>query len=132
VTAASPAGDPAPVVLIVDDYEPNRKLTRDVLQVGGFRTLEAGTGAEALALAVSQLPDVILLDLRLPDLDGVEVARRLRTDARTARIPIVALSSVQLGAGEDRPGWFAGALDKPIRVADLADQVRSYCGDGTA
>ena len=63
-----------PLVLIVDDNEKNLKLARDVLRAAGFRTLEAATGAEAIALADEHLPDVILMDLRLPDMDGVDAA----------------------------------------------------------
>ena len=67
-----------PLVLIVDDNAKNLKLARDVLRAAGFRTLEAATGAEAIALAAEHLPDVILMDLRLPDMDGTDVARSSR------------------------------------------------------
>ena len=117
-----------PLVLIVDDNEKNLKLARDVLRAGGFRTLEAATGAAGFALAAEYLPDVILMDLRLPDIDGADVARNLGERARTARIPIVGLSSVPLGESD----WFltagfAGYLEKPISVVEFADQVRRYC-----
>lgn len=119
----------APLVLIVDDNEQNLKLARDVLRAAGFRTLEAASGTEGIALAAEQLPDVVLLDLRLPDMDGTDVARALRDEARTARIPVVALSALQ---AEDQRDWlldagFAGCLEKPISVAEFADQVRHYC-----
>ena len=80
-------GGPAavsPLVLIVDDNETNRKLARDVLRAAGLRTIETASGRESLALAAERRPDVILLDLRLPDMDGTEVARRLR-DGRAIR-----------------------------------------------
>ena len=94
-TPGRPAGaEDGPLVLIVDDSPRNLKLARDVLRAAGFRTLEAGTGAEGIALAVEHLPDVILLDLRLPDMDGTEAARTLAAGPRTARIPVVALSAV--------------------------------------
>ena len=117
-----------PLVLIVDDNEKNLKLARDVLQVGGFRTLEAASGAEAIELAAEHLPDVILMDLRLPDMDGGDAAQKLREGARTARIPVIGLSSVP--AGDD--DWFlasgfAGYLEKPISVGEFPDQVRRYC-----
>jgi two-component system, cell cycle response regulator DivK len=117
-----------PLVLIVDDNEKNLKLARDVLRAGGFRTLEAATGAVAIVLATEYLPDVILMDLRLPDIDGADAARNLGERARTARIPIVGLSSVPLGESD----WFlaagfAGYLEKPISVAEFAGQVRRYC-----
>ena len=66
-----------PVVLIVDDNEKNRKLAGSILSAAGFRTIEAATGAEALALATEHVPDVILMDLRLPDIDGTEAMRTL-------------------------------------------------------
>jgi two-component system, cell cycle response regulator DivK len=122
-----------PLVLIVDDNRKNLKLARDVLQASGFRTLEAESGAEGIALAAEHLPDVILMDLRLPDMHGTDAARTLADGAQTARIPIVALSAVPFeGDGE----WllaagFAGCLEKPISVVEFPDQVRRYCtGDG--
>lgn len=118
----------APLVLIVDDNERNRRLTRDVLGAAGFQTLEAASGAEALAVADEHLPDVILMDLRLPDMDGAAVARRLGEAGRTTQIPVVALSSVPLDTG-DRPdgGAFAGYLEKPFSVRDFPTQVRGFC-----
>jgi two-component system cell cycle response regulator DivK len=118
------------LVLIVDDNERNRKLARDVLCAAGFQTMEAATGAEGIALAADHLPDVILLDLRLPDMEGAEAARKLGVGARTRRIPVVALSSLPLASGGDQFGdaGFAGYLEKPISVRDFADQVRGYCG----
>ena len=122
-----------PLVLIVDDNERNLKLTRDVLQATGFRTLEAATGAEGIALAAERLPDVILMDLRLPDMHGTEAARQLGEADRTARIPVVAVSSAPFTSGD----WFlaagfAGYLDKPINVREFPDLVRAYCAGGGA
>ena len=116
-------------MLIVDDSEKNRKLARDVLRAGGLRTIEAADGHEALVLAAESLPDVILLDLRLPDMDGREVARALRDDVRTRRIPVVALSALRHGGDHDvlAAEGFAGHLEKPIDVRAFPDQVRSYC-----
>jgi two-component system cell cycle response regulator DivK len=123
-----------PLVLIVDDNEKNLKLTRDVLRATGFRTLEAATGAEGIALAAERLPDVILMDLRLPDMDGTDAARLLGERTLTARIPVVAVSSAPLmGAGD----WFlaagfAGYVEKPFSVRDFPDLVRGYCEGGAA
>lgn len=123
----------SPLVLIVDDNEKNLKLARDILRAAGFRTLEAPTGAEALALAADQQPDVILLDLQLPDMDGTEAARGLAADERTAPIPVVALSARPPPADAE---WllatgFAGYLEKPISVAAFPGQVRRYCRAST-
>jgi two-component system cell cycle response regulator DivK len=128
VTPQSPDAQ-RPLVLIVDDSPMNLKLARDVLRAAGFRTLEAASGADALAIAAARLPDAVLLDLRLPDLDGTEVARELRDEPRTAGIPLVALSALPLGGDEDwlRNAGFAGYVEKPIDVARFPDQVRGYC-----
>jgi two-component system cell cycle response regulator DivK len=116
-------------VLVVDDNATNRKLARDVLEAAGFRTLVASTGAEGIAQATEHEPDVILLDLRLPDIPGAEVARRLRGDDGTARIAVVAMSALSLeGHGEWlEAAGFAGYLDKPIHVSTFPDQVRRFC-----
>jgi two-component system cell cycle response regulator DivK len=114
-------------VLIVDDNEQNLKLARDVLRADGLRTLAATTGAQAIALAVEHAPDLILLDLRLPDVDGQAVVRELANDQRTARIPIVALSALQVDDDSMWAAGFAGALEKPIRVREFPEQVRGYC-----
>jgi CheY-like chemotaxis protein len=119
----------SPLVLIVDDNETNRKLARDVLRAAGLRTIETASGRESLALAAERRPDVILLDLRLPDMDGTEVARRLGVGADTARIPVVALSALRSAGGSEslRSAGFAGYLEKPIDVSRFPDQVRGYC-----
>jgi two-component system cell cycle response regulator DivK len=127
VTTSPPAIEP--LVLIVDDNEKNLKLARDVLRAARFRTLEAGSGEEAIALAIEHVPDVILMDLRLPDMDGTEATRRLGDGMRTASIPVVAVSSMPLERGGDwfRAAGFAGCLEKPISVRAFPDQVRRYC-----
>jgi two-component system cell cycle response regulator DivK len=115
------------LVLIVDDDERNAKLARDVLERAGMRVLCAATAADAVALALAHLPDVVLMDLRLPDVDGTEAARRLSADARTAGIPVVALTALrQDDAGWFRDAGFTGYLEKPIDVAALPGQVRSH------
>lgn len=118
-----------PLVLIVDDNEQNLKLARDVLRAAGFGTLEAANGAGGLVLAGEHLPDVILMDLRLPDIDGTEAAQRLGDEMRTASIPVVAFSALPLEGSGDwlRAAGFAGSLKKPISVAEFPDQVRRYC-----
>ncbi|HEY0416873.1 MAG TPA: response regulator [Gaiellaceae bacterium] len=117
------------LVLIVDDNERNLRLARDVLQHAGLRTLEADSAGAALELAGSELPDVILMDIRLPDLDGTEAARRLKADERTAAIPVVALTSFAMRGDRE---WFLAAgfdgyLEKPISVREFPDQVRGFC-----
>ena len=125
----TPASQEAgPLVLIVDDNEKNRRLTRDVLGASGFRTLEAASGAEGIALADEHLPDVILMDMRLPDMDGAAAARRLAERTRTTNVPVVALSSLALDrSDEPRTDVFAGFLAKPFSVRDFPAQVRQFC-----
>jgi two-component system cell cycle response regulator DivK len=125
------------LILIVDDNEQNARLARDVLRAAGFRTIEAATGVEAVARATDHRPDVILLDIRLPDMDGADVARRLKGDPRTAHIPVVALTSL---APHEGGAWFLeagfdGYLEKPIRVREFPDEVRRFShrtSDGAA
>jgi len=130
VSGAPTAGEP--LVLIVDDNEMNLKLARDVLRAAGFRTLEAASGAEAVALAREHLPDAVLLDLVLPDLAGTDVILELRGDPRTARIPVVALSATRIDPEEEwfRAAGFAGYLAKPFDVEALPRQVEGFCGAG--
>jgi two-component system cell cycle response regulator DivK len=121
-----------PLVLVVDDDARNRRLAVEVLRLAGLETVEAGTGAEALSHAFAKRPDLVLLDLQLPDLDGVAVARELRADARTAEIPVVALSALRLDGREAwlREAGFDGFLAKPIDVAEFPHVVRGYCSPG--
>ena len=124
----------APLVLIVDDDERNRKLAQDVLRRSGLRTIEAAGGRAAIALARECLPDVVLLDLRLPDMEGRDVARALREDERTAHIPVVALTALRYpdGGTRLRADGFLDYLEKPIDVGTFPDQIRRYCGPGRA
>jgi two-component system cell cycle response regulator DivK len=124
-----PGDTESPLVLIVDDSEKNLKLARDVLRAAGFRTLEAVNGAEGIALAAEHLPDVVLMDVQLPDMDGTDAARKLAEGSLTARIPVVALSAHQLEGSGDwlLAAGFAGYLEKPFNVGEFPDQVRRYC-----
>ena len=125
MTSRSPA--PQPLVLIVDDDERNLKLARDVLRAAGLRTIEGSTGAEGIELAGRHLPDVILMDLGLPDMDGASVARALGEQAHTARIPVVALTALPQAGEWFREAGFAGYLEKPFDVREFPDRVRSFC-----
>ncbi len=116
-------------MLIVDDNDRNAKLVRDVLEAAGMSTLAATTAAEGLVLAREHQPDLVLMDLRLPDLDGSDAARRLRAEQGTAHIPIVALSATRV---EDAQAWlrdecFSGYIEKPIDVRELPAEVLRHC-----
>jgi two-component system, cell cycle response regulator DivK len=114
------------LVLIADDDERNARLARDVLEASGFTTLVASTGEAAVALARERTPDVVLLDLRLPDVDGAEVMRRLAADEGTAGIPVVASSAIRAGDVEAwaREAGFADYVEKPIDVGALPERLR--------
>jgi two-component system, cell cycle response regulator DivK len=117
------------LVLIVDDNEKNVKLARDVLRFAGFQTLETANGGESVSLAAEHSPDVILMDIRLPDMEGTDAVRELKNDPRTAWIPVVALTSFAMKGDRERflAQGFDGYLEKPISVRQFPEQVRSYC-----
>ena len=120
----------AALILIVEDNEKNMKLARDVLQFNGFRTLEAVTAEQGLALASEHCPDLILMDIQLPGMDGVTALRRLRDDPATAEIKIVALTAFAMKDDRER---FVGAgldgyLSKPISIRELPAQIRQLLG----
>jgi len=114
------------IVLVVDDNEKNLKLACDVLRHAGIETLRAGTAADAIALASRQLPDVVLMDIRLPDMDGTEAVRRLKGDERTSAVPVVALTSFAMKGDRERflAAGFDDYIEKPISVRDFPGQVR--------
>jgi two-component system, cell cycle response regulator DivK len=116
-------------VLVVEDNEKNMKLFREVLVASGYRTLEATTAGEAIDMASEQTPDLVLMDIQLPDLDGVEALQRLRADARTATIPVVALTAQAMQGDRERflAAGFDGYVSKPVNVRDLIATVRDHC-----
>lgn len=119
------------LILIVDDNENNRKLARDVLEFAGFDTVVATGGVEGVALAMEHKPDLVLMDIRMPDLSGTEALKLLREDSRTAAIPVVALTSSTMRGDEQRfiAEGFDGYLAKPISVREFPDKVREFLRD---
>jgi two-component system, cell cycle response regulator DivK len=119
-------------ILIVEDNEKNMKLFRDVLMASGHRTLEASTGGQAVELATAHSPDLVLMDIQLPDIGGVEALGRLRADERTASLPVVALTAQAMDGDRERflAAGFNGYLSKPVNVADLIATVKHYCEGG--
>jgi two-component system, cell cycle response regulator DivK len=119
-------------VLIVEDNEKNMKLVRDVLQATGYSTLEATTGEEAVELALSQAPALVLMDVQLPGIDGVEALERLRQNERTASIPVLALTAQAMSGDRERflEAGFDGYLAKPVDVGELIEAVREHCDRG--
>ena len=116
-------------ILVVEDNEKNMKLFRDVLAATGYRTLEATTGGEAVDLASEHRPDLVLMDIQLPDLDGVQALQRLRANARTATIPVLALTAQAMRGDRERflAEGFDGYVSKPVNVRELIGIVRQHC-----
>jgi two-component system cell cycle response regulator DivK len=116
-------------ILVVEDNEKNMKLFRDVLAATGYRTLEATTGGEAVDLATQRAPELVLMDIQLPDMDGVEALNRLRTDGRTASIPVLALTAQAMHGDRERflGAGFDGYLSKPVDIVELVGAVKRHC-----
>jgi two-component system, cell cycle response regulator DivK len=116
-------------ILVVEDNEKNMKLFRDLLLATGYRTLEATSGLEAVELGVEHAPDLVLMDVQLPDLDGLEALRRLRADERTAAIPVLAVTAQAMQGDRERflAAGFDGYVAKPVDVGELIGTVRQLC-----
>ena len=114
------------LILIVEDNEKNLKLVRDVLQYLGYQTIEAGTGEDGVRLARARTPDLILMDIQLPGMDGITALGELRADPGTRAIPVIAVTASAMT--QDRKKIIAAGFDgdqsKPIRVKELMDVVR--------
>jgi two-component system, cell cycle response regulator DivK len=119
----------APQILVVEDNEKSMKLFRDVLLATGHRTLEATTGERAVELAAEHSPDLVLMDIQLPDIGGIEALVRLRADTRTASVPVVALTAQAMEGDRERflAAGFDDYLSKPVNVTDLIATVKRYC-----
>ena len=122
------------LVLIVEDNDRNLKLARDVLDHVGYATLEARNGEEAVELARTHRPDLVLMDIQLPGMDGVEALARLRADPATAAIPVVALTAFAMKDDRERflAAGFDGYLEKPINVREFPSQVAALLASARA
>jgi len=116
-------------ILLVEDNAKNMTLLRDVLRTTGYRTLEASTGGQTLAVAIEHAPVLVLMDIRLPDMDGMEALTRLRMDERTAHIPVVAVTAQAMQGDRERfiEAGFDGYLSKPIDIDELLTTVERHC-----
>ena len=114
-------------ILVVEDNALNLKLVCDVLGHAGYRVIEAGDAERGIALARAQAPDLILMDIQLPGIDGIEALGRLRGDDSTAGIPVVALTALAMKEDRERfmAAGFDGYLEKPLSVPSLAGQVEA-------
>jgi two-component system cell cycle response regulator DivK len=118
----------AKTVLIVEDNELNMKLFHDLLESYGYDTLGTRNGIEALELARTHRPDLILMDIQLPDVSGLEVTKWIKADPELRRIPIVAVTAFAMNGDEERirQGGCEAYLSKPISIAKFMETVRSF------
>ncbi len=116
------------LILIVEDNDKNLKLTRDLLRFHGFDTIEAMNAEDGIKLARERRPQLVLMDIQLPGMDGVSALRELRQDEATAAIPVVALTASVMKEDRERfdKAGFDGFITKPISVKEFPDQVRGY------
>jgi two-component system cell cycle response regulator DivK len=114
------------LILIVEDNEKNRKLVRDVLQVKGYKTMETETAEEGLKLAAEKSPDLILMDIQLPGIDGITALKRLRADAKTKSIAVIAITASAMTHNRQTmlAEGFDGYQTKPISVKDFLTEVQ--------
>ena len=118
-------------ILIVEYNEADVRLLKDVLESQGYETLQTGDGLEAINLALAHLPDLMLMDIQLPEISGLEVTRRLRRDDRSRHIPIVAVTAFAMGCHR-REALDSGCnayISKPISIVGFLSTVESFLPD---
>ena len=115
-------------VLVVDDTEANIYLMRFVLEKNGFEVIEARSGTEGVELAVQEKPDLVLMDIQLPDIDGLEATKRIRASEADGNIPIIALTSYAMPGDRERliAGGCTGYISKPIDVKTFIIEIEKY------
>ena len=113
-------------VLIVEDNEKNMKLARDILKAKGYATIEAVTGEEGVKLAKERKPDLVLMDIQLPGMSGIEAFRQIRDDAKTARIPVIALTAsvTPTDRSQISAAGFDAFVSKPISLKEFVETVK--------
>ena len=120
------------LVLIIEDNEKNRKLARDVLQVKGYRTIESETAEEGLKLVTEKGPDLILMDIQLPGIDGITAMKQLKADPGTKRIPIIAITASAMTHNRTTmlAEGFDGYQTKPISLKDFLTEIERVLARG--
>jgi two-component system cell cycle response regulator DivK len=120
------------LVLIVEDNDKNLKLARDLLRYHGFETIEASSAEDGIALAIAQKPRLVLMDIQLPGMDGVSALQKLRAEASTSDIPIVAMTASVMKEDRERfdQAGFDGFIMKPIDVKTFPELIRGYVRAG--
>ena len=122
------------LVLIVEDNEKNMKLVRDILQAKGFETMEAGTAEEGIKLALDRVPDLVLMDIQLPGMNGMEALKVLRANSATAHVPVVAITAsvMQQDRQQIMDTGFDGFIEKPIDLRAFLATVQAALKGGGA
>ena len=118
------------LILIVEDNEKNLKLVRDVLQFKGYQTIEAMTGTEGVKLAKERKPDLVLMDIQLPDIDGITALGQIRADPETQKMCVVAVSASVMPDDQQRivASGFNDYITKPINVKSFVETVEKFVG----
>lgn len=121
---------PRKKILIVEDNELNMKLFNDLLEAHGYETLQAKNGADALRIAAQASPDLIIMDIQLPEISGLQATKELKEDPRLSKIPIIAVTAFAMKGDEERirAGGCEDYIAKPISVAAFLDKVKRYLG----
>ena len=118
-------------ILVIEDTEDNRQIIRDLLSSVGYELIEAADGAAGVAMAQQERPDLILMDIQLPEIDGYEATRRIRAVPELAKVPIIAVTSYALSGDEakTREAGCDGYVAKPFSPRDLLAKVRQFLPD---
>ena len=118
-------------VMIVEDNELNMKLFKDLIEASGYETIRTRNGLEALDLARQHKPDLILMDIQLPEVSGLEVTKWIKDDDKLHRIPIIAVTAFAMKGDEERirQGGCEAYISKPISVSKFVETIKSYLGD---
>jgi len=115
-------------ILVAEDNPANRELIREILEVQGYEVLEAANGLEALEQIEEKLPDLVLMDIQMPLIDGLEAVSKLRTDERFGKLPVIALTAYAMSGDEDKAlmAGFDGYLSKPMDVKQLLLYLQQF------
>jgi two-component system cell cycle response regulator DivK len=118
-------------VMIVEDNELNMKLFKDLIEASGYETIRTRSGLDALDLARAHKPDLILMDIQLPEVSGLEVTKWLKEDDQLHRIPIIAVTAFAMKGDEERirQGGCEAYISKPISVSKFVETIKTFLGD---
>ncbi|KQT86306.1 response regulator [Aurantimonas sp. Leaf443] len=121
----------AKTVMIVEDNELNMKLFRDLIEAHGYATVQTRSGLTAVDLARQHRPDLILMDIQLPEISGLEVTKNLKADPELYKIPVIAVTAFAMKGDEERirQGGCEAYISKPISVTKFIETIKSFLGD---